>query len=177
GLGDRTAGERRLRQLRAHRQLHHPRQPYGDGGDRGAAADGARGRLDLGPVPRDLRRGEEGDGQLRLLIRLERPGHRLSLDASGLPERRRVPRGGRAHAVDGHGRGDRGLAFGRRWYSDGLVSPSNMSKSGGGHVDFDLFTTGQVGMALTNPEAIANFDEAMPGEWGSAPMIRNSGEA
>lgn len=68
------------------------------------------------------------------------------------------------------------LAFGRRWYADGLVSPSNMSKSGGGHVDFDLFTTGQVGMALTNPEAIANFDEAMPGRWGTAPMIRNVGE-
>lgn len=69
------------------------------------------------------------------------------------------------------------LAFGRQWYADGLVSPSNMSKSGGGHVDFDLFTTGQVGMALTNPEAIAAFDEAMPGEWGTAPMIRNVGEA
>lgn len=69
------------------------------------------------------------------------------------------------------------LAFGRRWYADGLVSPSNMSKSGGGHVDFDLFTTGQVGMALTNPEAIAAFDEAMPEEWGTAPMIRNVGEA
>ena len=52
-----------------------------------------------------------------------------------------------------------------------------MSKSGGGHVDFDLFTTGQVGMALTNPEAIAAFDEAMPEEWGTAPMIRNVGEA
>lgn len=69
------------------------------------------------------------------------------------------------------------LAFGRRWYADGLVSPSNMSKSGGGHVDFDLFITGQVGMALTNPEAIAAFDEAMPEQWGSAPMIRNVGEA
>lgn len=69
------------------------------------------------------------------------------------------------------------LAFGRQWYADGLVSPSNMSKSGGGHVDFDLFITGQVGMALTNPEAIAAFDEAMPGEWGTAPMIRNVGEA
>lgn len=32
-------------------------------------------------------------------------------------------------------------------------------------------------MALTNPEAIAAFDEAMPGEWGTVPMIRNSGEA
>ncbi|UVY84120.1 sugar ABC transporter substrate-binding protein [Brachybacterium sp. NBEC-018] len=69
------------------------------------------------------------------------------------------------------------LAFGRRWYEDGLVSPSNMSKSGGGHVDFDLFTTGQVGMALTNPEAIAAFEEAMPDRWGTAPMIRNVGEA
>lgn len=69
------------------------------------------------------------------------------------------------------------LEFGRRWYTDGLVSSSNMSKSGGGHVDFDLFTTGQVGMALTNPEAIAAFDEARPGEWGVAPMIRNSAEA
>ncbi|GAA1487509.1 ABC transporter substrate-binding protein [Brachybacterium sacelli] len=69
------------------------------------------------------------------------------------------------------------LEFGRRWYADGLVSTSNMSKFGGGHVDFDLFTTGQVGMALTNPEAIAAFDEARPGEWGVAPMIRNSAEA
>ncbi|MDN5687417.1 MAG: sugar ABC transporter substrate-binding protein [Brachybacterium sp.] len=69
------------------------------------------------------------------------------------------------------------LEFGRRWYTDGLVSRSNMSKSGGGHVDFDLFNTGQVGMALTNPEAIASFDEARPGEWGVAPMIRNSAEA
>lgn len=69
------------------------------------------------------------------------------------------------------------LAFGRRWYADELVSPSNMSKSGGGHVAHDLFTTGQVGMVLTNPEAIAAFDEAMPGEWGTAPMIRNVGEA
>ena len=69
------------------------------------------------------------------------------------------------------------LAFGRRWYADELVSPSNMSKSGGGHVAHDLFTTGQVGMVLTNTEAIAAFDEAMPGEWGTAPMIRNVGEA
>lgn len=69
------------------------------------------------------------------------------------------------------------LEFGRQWYTDGLVSRSNMSKSGGGHVDFDLFNTGQVGMALTNPEAIASFDEARPGEWGVAPMIRNSAEA
>jgi len=69
------------------------------------------------------------------------------------------------------------LEFGRSWYTEGLVSTSNMSKSGGGHVDFDLFNTGQVGMALTNPEAIASFDEARPGDWGVAPMIRNSGEA
>lgn len=69
------------------------------------------------------------------------------------------------------------LAFGRSWYEKGLVSPSNMSKSGGGHVDHDLFLTGQVGMALTNPEAIAAFDESMKGKWGTAPMIRNSGEA
>lgn len=69
------------------------------------------------------------------------------------------------------------LAFGRQWYAEELVSPSNMSKSGGGHVAHDLFTTGQIGMVLTNPEALAAFDEAMPGEWGTAPMIRNVGEA
>ncbi|MFC7374229.1 ABC transporter substrate-binding protein [Brachybacterium sp. GCM10030268] len=69
------------------------------------------------------------------------------------------------------------LEFGRRWYADGLVSPSNMSKSGGGPVAHDLFSTGQIGMVLTNPEAIAPFDEAKPGQWGTAPMIRNVGEA
>ncbi|UFU01844.1 sugar ABC transporter substrate-binding protein [Ruania suaedae] len=69
------------------------------------------------------------------------------------------------------------LAFGRQWYEEGLVSPSNMAKSGGGHVAHDLFTTGQIGMVLTNPEGIGDFEEAMPGEWGVAPMIRNVGEA
>jgi len=69
------------------------------------------------------------------------------------------------------------LEFGRRWYADGLVSPSNMSKSGGGDVARNLFLTGQIGMMLNNPESIAQLDEEMPGEWGTAPMIRNVGEA
>lgn len=69
------------------------------------------------------------------------------------------------------------LAFGRQWYKEGLVSTTNMSKSGGGHVDHDLFLTGQVGMSLTNPEAIAAFDESKKGTWGVGPMIRNEGEA
>ncbi|SKC36767.1 ABC transporter substrate-binding protein [Krasilnikoviella flava] len=69
------------------------------------------------------------------------------------------------------------LDFGRRWYADGLVSPANMSKSGGGAVGRDLFTTGQTGLLLDNPEAIAALDEARPDEWGTTYMIRNGGEA
>lgn len=69
------------------------------------------------------------------------------------------------------------LAFGRRWYEDGLVSTGNLSKTGGGDVARNLFLTGQIGMMLNNPESIAQLDEEMPGEWGTAPMIRNSGEA
>ncbi|WP_020014504.1 ABC transporter substrate-binding protein [Promicromonospora sukumoe] len=69
------------------------------------------------------------------------------------------------------------LAFGRRWYAEGLVSPANMSKSGGGAVARDLFLTGQIGLMLDNPESIAALDEGLPDEWGTAPMIRNTGEA
>jgi ABC-type glycerol-3-phosphate transport system substrate-binding protein len=69
------------------------------------------------------------------------------------------------------------LDFGRRWYAGGLVSPANMSKSGGGAVARDLFLTGQIGLLLDNPESIAALDEGMPDEWGTAPMIRNTGEA
>ncbi|WP_275001380.1 ABC transporter substrate-binding protein [Promicromonospora iranensis] len=69
------------------------------------------------------------------------------------------------------------LDFGRRWYAEGLVSPANMSKSGGGAVARDLFLTGQIGLLLDNPESIAALDEGMPDEWGTAPMIRNTGEA
>ncbi|WP_166850015.1 ABC transporter substrate-binding protein [Isoptericola sp. BMS4] len=69
------------------------------------------------------------------------------------------------------------LEFGRRWYAEGLVSPSNMSKSGGGAVARDLFLTGQIGLLLDNPESVAALDEGRPDEWGTAPMIRNTGEA
>lgn len=69
------------------------------------------------------------------------------------------------------------LDFGRRWYAEGLVSPANMSKSGGGAVGRDLFLTGQIGLLLDNPESITPLDEGLPDEWGTAPMIRNVGEA
>jgi ABC-type glycerol-3-phosphate transport system substrate-binding protein len=69
------------------------------------------------------------------------------------------------------------LDFGRRWYAEGLVSRANMSKSGGGAVGRDLFLTGQIGLLLDNPESIAALDEGLPDEWGTAPMIRNAGEA
>jgi multiple sugar transport system substrate-binding protein len=69
------------------------------------------------------------------------------------------------------------LDFGRRWYAEGLMSMANMSKSGGGAVARDLFLTGQIGLLLDNPESIAPLDEGLPDEWGTAPMIRNAGEA
>ena len=69
------------------------------------------------------------------------------------------------------------LEFGRRWYSEELVSPGNMAKSGGGDVARDLFLTGQIGMMLNNPESIPQLDEEMPGEWGTTYMIRNGHEA
>lgn len=69
------------------------------------------------------------------------------------------------------------LDFGRRWYSEGLVSPGNMAKSGSGDVARDLFLTGQIGMMLNNPESIPQLDEEMPGEWGTTYMIRNEREA
>lgn len=69
------------------------------------------------------------------------------------------------------------LEFGRRWYADGLVSQSNMTKSGGGDVARNMFLTGQIGLMLNNPESIAQLDEEMPGEWGTTYMIRNVGEA
>ncbi|MDZ5077208.1 sugar ABC transporter substrate-binding protein [Nesterenkonia sp. HG001] len=69
------------------------------------------------------------------------------------------------------------LSFGRRWYADGLVSPGNMAKSGGGDVARNLFLTGQIGLMLNNPESIAQLDEEMPDEWGTTYMIRNSQEA
>lgn len=69
------------------------------------------------------------------------------------------------------------LAFGRQWYEDGLVSPSNMAKSGGGAVARDMFLTGEIGLMLNNPEAVGPLDESMPEEWGSTYMIRNVAEA
>lgn len=69
------------------------------------------------------------------------------------------------------------LAFGRRWYAEGLVSPGNMAKSGGGDVSRTLFLTGQIGMMLNNPEPIPQLDEDLPDGWGTAPMIRNEYEA
>jgi len=69
------------------------------------------------------------------------------------------------------------LAFGRKWYAEGLATTGNISKSGGGDVARNLFLTGQVGMMLNNPESIVQLDTDMPDNWGTAPMIRNVGQA
>src|SRR5690606_35665808 len=69
------------------------------------------------------------------------------------------------------------LAFGRPWYEDGLVSPRNTAKSGGGAVARDKFLTGEIGLIRTNPEWVGPLDESMPEEWGSTYMIRNVAEA
>jgi multiple sugar transport system substrate-binding protein len=69
------------------------------------------------------------------------------------------------------------LEFGRKWYAEGLATTGNLSKTGGGDVSRNLFMTGQIGMMLNNPEPMAQLDQEMPDNWGTAPMIRNSGEA
>src|SRR5699024_2359075 len=76
-----------------------------------AIGDRARGCMDLGAVPRDRGRGQEGHRKLWLRLRLERSGHRVPLDAADLPERWSVPRRGRAHSLNGYGRCDRSARF------------------------------------------------------------------
>jgi multiple sugar transport system substrate-binding protein len=70
------------------------------------------------------------------------------------------------------------LEWTRRWYAEGLVSPSNTVKGSNGDTATTLFTTEQAGLMLNNPTAMPTLQEGMAEElWDTRYMVQDVEQA